>query len=339
MGGISRREFFKRAIATGVVSGMTLTGAEKVAQASTGQEPAGTFIDMTLCNGCKGLEVPKCVSACRAKNQDKFPNPVKNTEIPNYWPQDKKEDWSDKKGLTTRLTPYNWTFVQQTKIEHNGKTYAVNMPRRCMHCDNPPCAKVCPFGAQTVTKEGAVLINPETCFGGAKCRDVCPWGIPARQAGVGLYMKIAPDFVGGGVMYKCDLCIDRVKEGKKPSCVEACPNGAIKFGSRNEMLAQAKARAKEINGYVYGEKENGGTSTLYVSPVPFEKINKAFIAQKAKQPNPDAPGYPGTPVNVGNFLDTPNGLAAGLLLAPVAGLFTAGYKAYKTMKGDDVSDR
>ena len=338
MSGISRREFFKRAAATGVVSGIALTGADKVAEAGTGKERMGTFIDMTLCNGCEGLNVPKCVSACRTKNQNKFPKPVDSSQIPSYWPQDKKEDWSAKKGLTTRLTPYNWTFVQRAKTEHNGKTYQVNMPRRCMHCDNPPCAKVCPFGSQTVSAEGAVLINPETCFGGAKCRDVCPWEIPARQAGVGMYMKIAPDLVGGGVMYKCDLCIDRVRAGKQPSCVEACPNKAIKFGTRKEMLAEAKARAEEINGYTYGEKENGGTSTFYVSPVPFEKIDKAFKAQKAKQPNPSAPGYPGTPVKVGNFLDTPNGVAAGVLLAPVAGLFTAGYRAYKTMKGDGFSD-
>lgn len=59
------------------------------------------------------------------------------------------------------------------------------MPRRCMHCDNPPCANVCPFAAHTKTDEGAVVINPDLCFGGAKCRDVCPWGIPQQQAAWG----------------------------------------------------------------------------------------------------------------------------------------------------------
>ncbi|PKM81575.1 MAG: oxidoreductase [Firmicutes bacterium HGW-Firmicutes-14] len=336
MAEISRRDFFKRTIASGVAAGLVLSGGEKAAEASTGSEPAGTFIDMTLCDGCKDLDVPLCVSSCRAKNRERFPQPVQ--DIPNYWPQDKKEDWSDKKGLTTRLTPYNWTFVQKAKVEHNGRVQTVNMPRRCMHCTNPPCANICPFGAQEVTKEGAVLINPETCFGGAKCRDVCPWGIPARQAGVGLYMKILPDYLGGGVMYKCDLCIDLVRAGKDPACVEACPKGAVRFGPKSEMLAQAKGRAGEINGYVYGEKENGGTSTFYVSPVPFEKIDKALMAQKAKQPNPEAPGFPGMPVNPGNFLDTPNGIAAGILVAPIAGIFTAGYRAFKTMKGDDADD-
>ena len=336
MAGISRREFLKRTIVSGVAGGLVLTGADKAAEASNEVEAVGTFIDLTVCDGCKGAQPPACVTSCRAKNQNKFPEPIK--EIPNYWPQNKKEDWSDKKDLTSRLTPYNWTFVQKTKIAHNGRSYEVNIPRRCMHCTNPPCAGVCPFNAQTVTKEGAVVTDPNTCFGGAKCRDVCPWGIPARQAGVGLYLKVMPDLAGGGVMYKCDFCIDRVRDGEKPACVEACPKEAIKFGERSEMLAQAQAKAKEINGFIYGEKENGGTSTFYVSPVPYEKIDKALKEQKAKQPNPEAPGYPGMPAAVGNFLDTPNGLAAGVLISPFAGFFAAGYKAYKTMKGEKVDE-
>lgn len=333
MAGISRREFMKRTFASGVAGGLILTGAEKAAEASGKEQPVGTFIDMTLCDGCKGREIPACVSACRSKNQSRFPVPVK--DIPKFWPQNKTEDWSDKKGLTTRLTPYNWTFVQKTKIEHNGKSFEINIPRRCMHCSNPPCAGVCPFSAQTVTREGAVVTNPEICMGGAKCRDVCPWGIPARQSGVGLYMNLMPDLAGGGVMYKCDLCIDRVRSGREPACVEECPEKAIKFGQRSDMLAQAQIRAKAIKGFIYGEKENGGTSTFYVSPVPFEKIHQALLEQKAKQPNPEAPGFPGMSVQVGNFLDTPNGLAAGFLIAPVAGIFAAGFRAYKTMKGED----
>ena len=29
--------------------------------------------------------------------------------------------------------------------------------------------------------------------------------------------------------------------------------------------------AEEMNGYMYGETENGGTHTIYVSPVPFDE--------------------------------------------------------------------
>lgn len=331
MSGISRREFFKRSLASGLAGGLVLTGLGK--KVSAGTQQVGTVIDLTRCDGCKNLKVPACVKACRDENKDRFPRPVE--EIGNYWPLKKKEDWSDKKGLTTRLTPYNWTFVQQVQVEYAGKKYALAVPRRCMHCDNPPCANLCPFGAQQKKPEGPVVIDPNICLGGAKCRDVCPWGIPARQAGVGLYMKIAPKYAGGGVMYKCNLCYHRLKVGRQPACVEACPRGAIFIGARGEMRDLAHRRAEAVGGYIYGEKENGGTSTLYVSPVPFEKIHAALVKQKEAQPNPGAPGFPGMPVGVGNYMDSTNGIALGMAVAPVAGAVAAGYAAYRTMKGDE----
>ena len=52
----------------------------------------------------------------------------------------------------------------------------VFVPRRCMHCDNPPCANLCPFGAQYKTPEGPVLINKDLCLGGRKCRQSVPVG-------------------------------------------------------------------------------------------------------------------------------------------------------------------
>lgn len=331
MSGFSRREFFKRSLASGLAGGLVLTGMGR--QAAAGTRQVGSVIDLTRCDGCPDRKVPACVTACRDENSERFPKPVE--EIGNYWPQPKKEDWSDKKDLVTRLTPYNWTFVQKVTVKHDGKEYALAVPRRCMHCDNPPCAHLCPFGAQVKKPEGPVLINPDLCLGGAKCRDVCPWGIPARQAGVGIYLKIAPKFAGGGVMYKCDLCYRRLKVGKPPACVEACPREAIITGPREEMRALAHQRARAVGGHIYGEKENGGTSTLYVAPVPFELIHAALLKQKAAQPVPDAPGFPGMRVGVGNYMDSANGIALGMAVAPVAGAVAAGYAAYRTMKGDE----
>jgi formate dehydrogenase iron-sulfur subunit len=334
LSGISRRDFLKRGLGAGLAGSVIATKLEGVAQAQTSAgEPVGTVIDLAKCDGCPGRDTPLCVSACRSKNQDRFPQP--QGDIPLNWPQGKNEDWSDKQGLTKRLTPYNWTFVQKVKVEHEGRAFELDVPRRCMHCDNPPCVKVCPFSAQQKAKEGPVLIDEDLCFGGAKCRDVCPWGVPARQAGVGLYMKVLPGKVGGGVMYKCDLCYDRVKAGKTPACMEACPQGALTIGPKDQMLAAAKARAAEMGGFIYGENENGGTSTFYVSPVPFEKIHQALAEQKKQQENPQAPGFPLMPVEAENYLDTPNGLALGLAIAPVAGLVAAGAAAYRTMKGED----
>ena len=331
MTGFTRREFFKRSLASGLAGGLALTGLGR--QASAGKPQVGTVIDLTRCNGCRELKIPACITACRRENRDRFPRPVE--EIGDYWPQKKHEDWSDKNELTTRLTPYNWTFVQKVTVEHRGKSYALAIPRRCLHCDNPPCANLCPFSVLHKKPEGPVVIDPNLCLGGAKCRDVCPWAIPARQAGVGLYLKIAPKFAGGGVMYKCNLCYPRLQAGKKPACVEACPRQAILIGSLGEMRALARERAQAINGYIYGEKENGGTSTLYISPVPFAKIDAALEKQKASQPNPEAHGFPGMPVEMGNYLDSVNGIALSMVAAPVAGAVAAGYAAYRTMKGDE----
>ncbi len=331
MSGLTRRQFLKRTLASGVAAGLVLSGGLKPAQAASTSR-VGTLYDLTRCDGCRDLKTPACVSACREENKSNFPDPAPPDQIQYYWPNKKKEDWQSKRDLTTRLTPYNWTFVQKVRVEHEGRQVEVFIPRRCMHCDNPPCANLCPFGAQSKSPEGPVLINKDLCLGGAKCRDVCPWGIPARQAGVGLYMKIAPKYLGAGVMYKCDLCHHRIKKGGVPACVEACPGKAIVFGRAGEIREMAVKRAGEIGGFLYGDRENGGTSTFYVSPVPFEKINRELEGQLSRQPDPKAPGFPLMPVGVGNFLDTANGIMAGVLVAPVAGALAAGYAAYKTMK-------
>ncbi|MDD5723826.1 MAG: 4Fe-4S dicluster domain-containing protein [Syntrophales bacterium] len=326
----SRREFLKRSVASGVAGGLALTGLERRAIAS-GAGDVGTVIDLTRCDGCRTLPLPACVGACRDKNMNRFPEPVK--DVGYYWPQKKREDWSKKRGITDRLTPYNWTFVQEVAVEHGGMDHTLYLQRRCMHCANPPCADLCPFGVLYKMPEGPVVIDHDLCFGGAKCRTVCPWGIPARQAGVGIYLKITPAFAGGGVMYKCDLCYDRVKSGRAPACVEACPRDAISFGGKEEMHTLAHARANEIGGYLYGERENGGTSTFYVSPVPFEKIHAALLKQKARQDKPELFGFPGTPVGVENMTETANGIAWSMAIAPVVGIAAAVGAAYKTMKG------
>jgi formate dehydrogenase iron-sulfur subunit len=72
------------------------------------------------------------------------------------------------------------------------------------------------------------------------------------------------------------MCIDRVTAGKPTACSEACPTGATLFGQRDELLAEAHKRiAAEPKKYipaVFGEREAGGTSVLYISSVPFEKL-------------------------------------------------------------------
>jgi formate dehydrogenase iron-sulfur subunit len=324
MASISRRDFIKRTAAASAIVGTAAVGInnKKPALANSSAGQFATVIDLTKCDGCKDLDVPRCVSSCKIKNQSRYPEPIEN--IPDYWPQKKHEDWSQKRDLTNRLTPYNWIFVQNVKVNYNGKEYDLSIPRRCMHCDNPPCAKMCPFGVMEKTDEGAVTIDHNFCMGGAKCKEVCPWGIPQRQAGVGIYLKVAPKLAGGGVMYKCDLCQDLISKGGQPACVSSCPKNAMVFGEREKMKEYAYNLQRSMNGYIYGDKENGGTSTFYVSPVPFNKIDEQLKTQENALRMHEA----------GNPLDTLGGMGKAILIAPVAGMIAAGIASYKTIKGE-----
>ena len=83
--------------------------------------------------------------------------------------------------------------------------------------------------------------------------------------------------------------------------------------------------AKETNGYLYGEKENGGTNTIYVSPVPFEELNKTIEKGKGKphlRPVKDT-------------MAQANNLTAAMVLAPVAGIAAAVGKFVKLTKSSE----
>jgi hypothetical protein len=143
-----------------------------------------------------------------------------------------------------------------------------------------------------------------------------------------LYLDVLPNFAGNGVMYKCDRCYERVADGDLPACIEACPEDVQTIGPRDEIIKKAHELAKEINGYVYGETENGGTNTIYVSPVPFEEINQAIETGKGK---PDFPQARDTMADANN-------LAAAMVIAPLAGLAAAARKAYNYTKRNESNE-
>jgi Fe-S-cluster-containing dehydrogenase component len=232
------------------------------------------------------------------------------------------EDWSEKQDVNDRLTPYNWLFIQHAEVEINGEETELTIPRRCMHCVNPPCVKLCPWGAAKQLENGISRIDSDICLGGSKCRKVCPWQIPQRQTGTGLYLDLMPSMAGNGVMYKCDRCYNRIANGEVPACIEACPEDVQTIGPRDEIIKKAHALADEINGYIYGENENGGTNTIYVSPVPFEELNKAIEKGKGKphlKPVEDT-------------MAQANNLATAMFVAPIAGIAAAVGKFYKRTK-------
>ena len=306
---IGRRSFLKITAGAAVISSV---GLPKKAFAGTDKQ-LSTLIDLSLCDGCVDRKIPACVSVCKTINKDKIPKIAEPIPIP--WPRKTIEDWSKKREVFNRLTPYNFIYVHKAEVNLAGQKKTLFVPRRCMHCDNPACATICPFSANHKNKNGAVVIDQDLCFGGAKCRDVCPWEIPQRQSGVGIYLHVLPDYMGNGVMYKCDLCVERLTAGKLPGCVEACPREALLIGNRSTIEKVAKSRASLINGYIYGKTQNGGTSTLYVSPVPFEEINKTMTKK---------PGQPDMKVDVKREMARTDSLGKTVLAAPVLGIAAIG---------------
>ncbi|QGY41580.1 4Fe-4S dicluster domain-containing protein [Pseudodesulfovibrio cashew] len=304
--GLSRRGFLKTLGIGGagmLVPGTAMAAQERVPKPSDGE--LATLLDLSKCIGCGA-----CVEACRESNSQKFPEPKK--PFPPMVPakRAKPEDWSEKRDIDDRLTPYNWLFIQTAEVEFKGEEYEINIPRRCMHCQNPPCSHLCPFGAASKQTNGITRIYDNLCMGGAKCRKVCPWHIPQRQSGVGLYLDLMPRLGGNGVMYKCDRCYQLLDKGELPACIDVCPENVQTIGPRREIVAKAKSLAREMNGYIYGLDENGGTNTLYVSPVPFEVLNKAVDKGKGK---------PHLSKVKDTMADETN-LATATVVAPIAGI-------------------
>ena len=113
----------------------------------------------------------------------------------------------------------------------------LNISMACNHCDDPVCLKGCPTRAYTKFAEyGAVLQDPDICFGCGYCTWVCPYNAPQL------------DPIKGEVS-KCNMCVDRLEVGLKPACVSACLGKALDFGVI-ENIPEGGAQAKiEIPGF------------------------------------------------------------------------------------------
>jgi formate dehydrogenase iron-sulfur subunit len=152
--------------------------------------------------------------------------------------------------------------------------------RQCRHCLDPECVSVCIVGALKKTEEGPVIYDKDICIGCRYCMIACPWEIPRYS-----WEDTVP------YIQKCDMCYERVvHEGAIPACVEACPEKATIFGEREELLAEARRRlAAEPDGYIqkiWGEKEVGGTSVLYISDVDINLTDLATpISDTAPMPH------------------------------------------------------
>jgi carbon-monoxide dehydrogenase iron sulfur subunit len=98
----------------------------------------------------------------------------------------------------------------------------IAVPLHCQHCDDPPCANVCPSGALK-KEEDITRYNEDLCIGCKMCLHACPFGM----------IKIKVE--GNGIV-KCDLCLERLEEGLEPACVSVCITEAIKFESADNYI-------------------------------------------------------------------------------------------------------
>jgi hydrogenase-4 component A len=159
-------------------------------------------------------------------------------------------------------------------------------PVACRHCEDMPCAKVCPVNAITLTAQ-SVRINENTCVGCKLCGLVCPFGAitPAAGKPVGhldTYEHYGPNSVLADVptshasmnpfltwnagqrivAVKCDLCYFRAAG---PACVQICPTGALSLADEAAMEEIKKARRlssldwlAQANAASPEHKTNGG---------------------------------------------------------------------------------
>jgi len=210
-------------------------------------EGLGMLYDATLCIGCK-----VCMVACRESNSLPLPP---DTEL-----------WDAPPDLSSNAI----TVIKLFRGADEDSEYSF-VKRQCMHCVDPACVAACPFSAMIKADDGVVTWRGEMCVGCRYCEIGCPFNVPKFE-----WESRNPKIV------KCQLCSHRLAEGGIPACVEECPRDAILFGTRAELLAEARRRIEDNPGryhpHIYGEHEAGGTQVLYISRAGIDPADLGFPA-------------------------------------------------------------
>lgn len=239
MSSVSRRDFLKIA---GVGLGSALASASSAQAAAPTSDPNDHFAmlyDTTLCVGCNA-----CTVACRTWNGTQ-------PEL----------DSSGLYDAPKELSADTWTLIQL----YQGEEEQSFVKRQCMHCIDPGCVSGCPVHALQKSDTGPVTYDPFRCIGCRYCMYACPFHIPRFE-----WDEVIP------VISKCTLCSDRLAVGEGTACAEVCPAGALIWGKRGDLLEEAERRLADqpdkYHSHIYGKDDAGGTSVLYLTHVPFEKL-------------------------------------------------------------------
>jgi len=160
-------------------------------------------------------------------------------------------------GPADKLSFKNYTVVNQYD------SYYVR--KLCMHCEIPTCVSVCPVGALSKRESGAVVWDESKCFGCRYCMLSCPFQVPTFE-----WLSYNPR------IRKCILCYERIEAGRPTACAEACPTEATLFGERDTLIQVAMERIQShrdrYQNHLIGLTEVGGTSVMYMSAIPFDKL-------------------------------------------------------------------
>lgn len=252
---LNRRDFFKLA-ATG---SLTLAAGETLASDKKNkidtENAFGVLVDTVVCIGCR-----KCEWACNDTNALSR-KPLSSFEDKSVFNEHRRPDY-------TAYTVIN----QYGDPAQPGQKYSMKV--QCMHCNDPACVSACIVGAFRKTAEGPVTYDPWKCMGCRYCMVACPFQIPAYEF----------DNVLTPQVRKCTFCSEKLKKGEKPACIGICPNEALTFGTRKELIEMAHERIaanpEKYFDHLYGEHEIGGTSWMYLAAIDFINTELPKLGEK-----------------------------------------------------------
>lgn len=248
MNKLNRRKFLKGSLLGGTAA--SLLGKTKAADAAGnfGGYPnaMGVLVDLTRCIGCR-----TCEAACN--KEQGLPEPSK--------------PFDDMSVLEHKRRTSEGAYTVVNRYEIPGEEHPLFRKIQCNHCNEPACLTSCFVRAYTKTPEGAVIYDPTVCVGCRTCMIACPFYVPAYS-----YSSVL-----NPVIKKCIFCYyTRLKFGRPPACVEACPKEVLTFGRRRDLIKMGHERIRSNpNLYIdhlYGEEEVGGTSWMYLSSTDFEHV-------------------------------------------------------------------
>lgn len=280
---LSRRDFLKwSAMSMGGLAASGVLALPVSAQARG--ETLAILYDPSKCIGCRA-----CQMACKAWN---------------HLPRES----NDPAGIyetPTGLSAITWNII---KLQEGIAPDPHFFNYQCMHCVDAACVSACPSGALYKDERGFTAYDRDKCIGCGYCTQWCPYGVP--------HLIVESLLTGRAKAAKCTFCQDRIWQGiGGPSCAERCPVGALVWGPRETLLAQARQRVETLKAeglsgaWIYGEKEAGGLNRLSILFAEPEAYN--------------LPANPTAPAVARVWQTIIQGLGAGAVAAAVAGAFGA----------------